>query len=233
MSSTHPSTIATSLSPLEQCAYEPPSPFTAPFATALSSYIAPNYIKSKDIASKDITPESPLAVGAAFADKDWWLREDAFWMQQALAYAQRGAQLGEVPVGAVLVNAGKLIGAGFNQPIMHHDPTCHAEIVALRQACQRLNNYRLPLGSTLYVTLEPCTMCFGALIHARLSRLVFATVEPRAGMLGSQLNLAAYPFYNHKLTVHQGLGAEQSSRMLKSFFKQRRRRCNAEAAGSK
>lgn len=157
----------------------------------------------------------------------WWLAEDAHWMRLALQCAEKGAELGEVPVGAVLVHEGKVIGKGFNQPILRHDPTCHAEIVALRQACEQLNNYRLPIGTTLYVTLEPCTMCLGALIHARLSRLVFATREPRAGMLGSQLNLAECDFYNHKIQVDGGLLAQQSSEMLKAFFKQRRLRNKA------
>lgn len=162
----------------------------------------------------------------SLAQRQWWSLEDSKWMQQALKCAVQGAQLGEVPVGAVLVQEGKLIGEGFNQPIMRHDPTCHAEIVALRQACEALNNYRLPPGTTLYVTLEPCTMCIGALIHARLSRLIFATKEPRAGMLGSQLNLADCDFYNHKIDVMGGLFAMDSSQLLKKFFKQRRQSRN-------
>lgn len=152
----------------------------------------------------------------------FWQVTEVQWMQVALALAQQGSELGEVPVGAILVHEGKIIGQGFNQPITKSDPTCHAEIVALRDACQQLENYRLPLGTTLYVTLEPCTMCIGALIHARLSRLVYATREPRAGMLGSQLDLSTQDFYNHKIQVHGGLLAEQSSDMLKAFFKYRR-----------
>jgi len=158
------------------------------------------------------------------ADNDFWPSQDVQWMQVALQMALKGSELGEVPVGAILVHEGKIIGQGFNQPITQSDPTCHAEIVALRAACQQLENYRLPLGTTLYVTLEPCTMCIGALIHALLNRLVFATREPRAGMLGSQLDLAKQDFYNHKIAVHGGLLAEQSSQMLKTFFKQRRAR---------
>jgi tRNA(Arg) A34 adenosine deaminase TadA len=158
------------------------------------------------------------------ADHHFWPSQDVQWMQGALALALQGSELGEVPVGAILVHEGQIIGQGFNQPITQSDPTCHAEIVALRAACQQLENYRLPLGTTLYVTLEPCTMCIGALIHARLHRLVYATREPRAGMLGSQLDLSSQDFYNHKITVHGGLLAEQSSQMLKAFFKQRRAR---------
>ncbi|HAO59981.1 MAG TPA: tRNA adenosine(34) deaminase TadA, partial [Psychrobacter sp.] len=115
-----------------------------------------------------------------------------------------------------------IIGEGFNQPILSCDPTSHAEIVALREACKGLQNYRLPPNTTLYVTLEPCTMCLGALIHARLARLVFATQEPRAGMVGSQLNLAEMDFYNHKIEVNSGLLQPESQKILKYFFKARR-----------
>ncbi len=166
---------------------------------------------------------------------------DHHYMTLALALALQGAEQGEVPVGAVLVQfdetpvggvgggtknpQGKILAEGYNQPILSHDPTAHAEIVALRCACQSLQNYRLPPNTTLYVTLEPCTMCVGALIHARLSRLVFATHEPRAGMVGSQANLLEQDFYNHKkILVQSGLLAEQSSVMLKAFFKERRER---------
>lgn len=165
--------------------------------------------------------------------------DDIQYMQLALSLAQQGALLGEVPVGAVLVSTetntqdtatrhpltnSHILGQGYNQPIASHDPTAHAEIVALRQACQQLNNYRLPANSTLYVTLEPCTMCVGALIHARLQRLVFATHEPRAGMVISQANLLNADFYNHKIHVQSGLLADESSALLKAFFKARRRK---------
>ncbi len=153
---------------------------------------------------------------------EFWTVEDAKWMQWALALAQRGAEHGEVPVGAVLVCDQKIIGQGFNEPIGRHDATAHAEIIALRDACLQLKNYRLPLGTTLYVSLEPCTMCVGALIHARVDRLIYAASEPRAGMVGSQMNLAAQPFYNHSIQVHKGLCSEHSSHILKSFFHQRR-----------
>ena len=154
----------------------------------------------------------------------FWSMEDVQWMQYALKLARKGADSGEVPVGAVLVHEQVIIGQGFNEPIGRCDATAHAEIVALRDACQRLNNYRLPLQTTLYVTLEPCTMCIGALIHARVNRLVYAAFEPRAGMVGSQLNLPMQPFYNHAIDVQQGLCAEHSSQMLKAFFRQRRQK---------
>ena len=152
----------------------------------------------------------------------YWSVEDIKWMQAALKLANQGAEHGEVPVGAILIHNQQVIGQGFNEPIGRHDATAHAEIVALRDACMRLNNYRLPLKTTLYVTLEPCTMCIGALIHARVDRLLYAASEPRAGMVGSQMNLAAEPFYNHSIQVHKGLCCEHSSQMLKAFFRERR-----------
>lgn len=155
-------------------------------------------------------------------DAKYWSLADVTFMHQALVLAQQGAQQQEVPVGAVLVCEGKVIGEGFNKPITSSDPTAHAEIVALRCACQTIQNYRLPPHTTLYVTLEPCTMCLGALIHARLERLVFATSEPRAGMVGSQLNLTEMDFYNHRISVNFGLLQPNSQQMLRSFFKRRR-----------
>lgn len=148
---------------------------------------------------------------------------DESFMQIALTCAEYGAGQGEVPVGAVLVQDNRIIATGYNQPILAHDATAHAEIVTIRRACQRLTNYRLPIGCTLYVTLEPCTMCLGALIHARVSRLVFATTEPRAGMLVSQQNFSEKSFYNHHLQVEHGLLAEQSQILLKTFFQERRK----------
>jgi tRNA(adenine34) deaminase len=152
----------------------------------------------------------------------FWTLEDTKWMNQALSLAQCGGASGEVPVGAVLVHQQQMIGSGFNEPIGRHDATAHAEIIALRAACLHLNNYRLPLQTTLYVTLEPCTMCIGALIHARVDKLIYAASEPRAGMVGSQMNLTTQPFYNHHITTHAGLCAQHSAQMLKAFFRQRR-----------
>lgn len=148
---------------------------------------------------------------------------DEDWMRRALALAEQAAEAGEVPVGAVLVRDDVVLGEGYNQPILAHDPTSHAEVMALRDAARTEQNYRLP-GSTLYVTLEPCTMCFGALVHARVSRLVFAASEPRAGVCVSQLQLPEVSFYNHKVLVEGGLLAEESAALLRGFFARRRGR---------
>lgn len=147
---------------------------------------------------------------------------DKSFMQIALACAEYGATLGEVPVGAVLVYQGNIIATGYNQPILTKNATAHAEMVAIWHACQRFNNYRLPHGCELFVTLEPCTMCLGAIIHARVSRLVFATAEPRAGMLISQQNFTQKTFYNHDLQVEHGLLADNSRKLLQDFFRQKR-----------
>lgn len=162
----------------------------------------------------------------------FWSVEDIKWMKEALKLAKQGAEREEVPVGAVLVYNQQIIGQGFNEPIGRCDATAHAEIVALREACTRLKNYRLPLKTTLYVTLEPCTMCVGAMIHARVDRLVYAAHEPRAGMVGSQMNLAEQPFYNHRMQVDAGLCREHSSQMLKDFFRQRRKAAKAKCNSS-
>jgi tRNA(Arg) A34 adenosine deaminase TadA len=147
---------------------------------------------------------------------------DEHWMRQALALAQQAADLGEVPVGAVLVSAqGELLGSGSNQPIASHDPTAHAEIVALRAAAQHQRNYRLP-GSTLYVTIEPCTMCVGAMIHARVTRVVFGAPEPRFGALVSQRRLLDEGLFNHFMQYHGGVLAQECGDIMRAFFKQRR-----------
>lgn len=143
-------------------------------------------------------------------------------MQQALELASMAAERGEVPVGAVLVKQGEVIGRGYNQPIACHDPTAHAEIMALRDAGRRLNNYRLP-GTTLYVTLEPCPMCAGAIVHARVERVVYATADPRSGAAGSVFDLLpSDQRFNHATRVEQGVYAEQSAELLRQFFKTRR-----------
>ena len=142
-------------------------------------------------------------------------------MQAALELARQGAELGEVPVGAVLVQDGKIIGRGFNCPISRHDPSAHAEMVAIRAAAESVQNYRLP-GSTLYVTLEPCSMCAGLIVHARIARVVFAASEPRAGMVVSQGRFFEQGFLNHRVMVEGGLLAEESGALLKAFFKARR-----------
>lgn len=152
----------------------------------------------------------------------FWHCFDVAMMHLAIAEAKKGAMAGEIPVGAILAHDGQVIGKGFNQPILSNDPTAHAEIVALRDACTYLNNYRLPPQTTLYVTLEPCTMCFGALIHARVGRIVFAAFEPKSGVVGSQMNLSQMGFYNHQAVVSQGLLSCECSQMLSQFFAKRR-----------
>ncbi|HNC86916.1 MAG TPA: tRNA adenosine(34) deaminase TadA [Agitococcus sp.] len=147
--------------------------------------------------------------------------QDHQFMCQALALAQQAAELGEVPVGAVIVIDGQVVGEGYNQPIATHDPTAHAEVVAIRQAAQKLQNYRLE-NSTLYVTLEPCTMCVGALIHARISRVVFATTEPKAGSLVSARKQLETGYYNHVFKFEGGLLADEASKQLSDFFRRRR-----------
>lgn len=142
-------------------------------------------------------------------------------MRRALALAKEGEQLGEVPVGAVVVANGEVIGEGFNQPVSGHDPTAHAEVVALRKAAQQIQNYRLE-GATLYVTLEPCTMCVGALVHARVARVVFAASEPKAGSLVSARRQLESGYYNHLFVFEGGLLAEESGEMLSDFFRRRR-----------
>ncbi len=147
--------------------------------------------------------------------------DDVFWMQQALNLAAQAQATGEVPVGAIIVQDDVLLGEGFNQPISRNDATAHAEIIALQAACQKQQNYRLP-GATLYVTLEPCVMCAGALVHARIERLVFAASEPKTGAAGSLLDVFSLPNLNHRVICESGVLAEQSSQLLRDFFRQRR-----------
>lgn len=142
-------------------------------------------------------------------------------MARALELARQGALQAEVPVGALVVQGDNLVGQGWNCPVSRNDPTAHAEIMALRDAAEQLGNYRLS-GCTLYVTIEPCTMCFGALMHARISRLVYGAREPRAGVCQSQLRLPDEIFYNHRLDVVPGVLAEESAALLKAFFADRR-----------
>ncbi|WP_180064492.1 tRNA adenosine(34) deaminase TadA [Acinetobacter sp. YH12095] len=147
---------------------------------------------------------------------------DEDWMQLAYAQAALAAAQGEIPVGAVIVSQNQVIGAGYNAPISLHDATAHAEIVAIRAACANLQNYRLPEDATLYVTLEPCTMCVGALIHARIKRVVFGATEPKAGSLISARKLLESGYYNHIFEYQSGCLAQQCSSQLSDFFKMRR-----------
>jgi len=142
-------------------------------------------------------------------------------MRQALEQAQHAWDLGEVPVGAVVVKDGVVIARGYNQPIGQHDPSAHAEIVALRAAAAALGNYRLP-GCELYVTLEPCLMCSGAMMHARLARVVYGAADPKTGVCGSVLDLFEHQQLNHHTSVTRGVLAEECSALLKSFFAARR-----------
>jgi tRNA(adenine34) deaminase len=147
--------------------------------------------------------------------------EDLDYLREAIAEAQAAEANGEVPVGAVIVRDGKIIGRGQNRVLRDSDPTAHAEIVALREAGVALNNYRLE-DCTLYATLEPCAMCAGAILHARVSRLVYAAPDPKAGACGSVLSVMNHPQLNHKLEVTSGLLAEECSSMLTNFFLKRR-----------
>jgi tRNA(adenine34) deaminase len=158
------------------------------------------------------TPE-PLAGEAA----------DRHWMALALEEAEAGGLAGEVPVGAVLVLEGKCIARAHNAPIGEEDPTAHAEIRVLRQAARTLGNYRLP-GTTLYVSLEPCPMCVGAMVHARVARLVYGAPDPRTGAAGGALDLVSHPSHNHRIAVTGGVEADRAAELLRSFFRERRGR---------
>jgi tRNA(adenine34) deaminase len=143
-------------------------------------------------------------------------------MRLALEQAARAKDLGEVPVGAVLLNAsGVVIATGFNRTITDHDPTAHAEIVALRAAAREVRNYRLP-GATLFVTLEPCAMCLGAMLHARLGRIVYAAADPKTGACGSVVNLLEHATLNHQTALTSGILAEECGSYLRDFFRDRR-----------
>jgi len=147
---------------------------------------------------------------------------DIRFMQRALELARCAEHAGEVPVGAVLVKDGEIVGEGWNRPIAAHDPTAHAEIQALRAGAQKLGNYRLP-GTVLYVTLEPCPMCAGAIVHARVERVVFGARDPRTGAAGSVFDLLpSDERFNHRTVCEGGVEAEASSQMLKAFFRARR-----------
>lgn len=146
---------------------------------------------------------------------------DLDWMQLALTQAKEAAKAGEVPVGAVCVFDGKLLSCAGNAPIKNHDPSAHAEILAMRRAAEKLQNYRLP-SVTLYVTLEPCAMCVGAMIHARIERLVFAAKDPRTGSVISVRQLLDEPTHNHRIQYVGGLCEQESAGLLKDFFKARR-----------
>lgn len=146
---------------------------------------------------------------------------DIEWMYAALALAQHAEAKGEVPVGAVVVQAGKIIGRGWNCPITANDPTAHAEIQAIRTASQQVGNYRL-VGATLYVTLEPCAMCAGAIVHARLQRVIFGALDPKGGAAGSVFSILPGERLNHRVECQGGMLAEPCGALLSSFFRTRR-----------
>lgn len=147
--------------------------------------------------------------------------QDEIFMRRALELAREGAAAGEVPVGAVLVLDNQIIGEGFNAPISGHDPSAHAEIQALRKGAATIGNYRL-LNSTLYVTLEPCMMCAGAMVHARIQRLVYAATDPKAGVIKSKMQLLEQPFLNHRVSYEGGVLERECGSLLTDFFRSRR-----------
>lgn len=148
---------------------------------------------------------------------------DEYFMREAISLARAAECLGEVPVGAVVVHDGQIVGRGFNSPIGEHDPTAHAEIAALRDAARALGNYRLP-GCELYVTLEPCAMCAGAIMHARISRVIYGARDAKTGVHGSVVDLFGVERLNHHATVEGGILADECSRMLSQFFAGRRKK---------
>jgi len=150
------------------------------------------------------------------------LPEDAFWMEQALEQARMAAQAGEVPVGAVVIKDGKILGSGHNRNLFDNDPTAHAEIVALRQAAATLGNHRLT-GCEMFVTIEPCAMCAGAMIHARVARLVYGASDPKAGAAGSVLEVLNHPRLNHQMKIIPGVLAQQCSEILQEFLRTKRK----------
>lgn len=150
------------------------------------------------------------------------MKNDEYWMREALTLARSAQDAGEVPVGAVLVRNGEPVGSGWNRPIGTCDPTAHAEVVTLRDAGARLGNYRMP-GTVLYVTLEPCVMCAGALVHARVSRVVYAAADPKGGAAGSVFDLLPSDTrFNHRVEVTAGVMAAESGELLRAFFRDRR-----------
>ncbi|RZM84753.1 tRNA adenosine(34) deaminase TadA [Pseudoalteromonas rubra] len=154
-------------------------------------------------------------------------QQDLYWMQQALEYADKAEQENEIPVGAVVVKDGELIGAGWNRSICCHDPSAHAEMLAIRDAGQCIENYRL-VDCTLYVTLEPCPMCAGLLVHSRIKRVVFGAADAKTGAAGSIMNLLQEPKLNHQVEVLGGVLAEQCGEKLSAFFRRRRKEIKAQ-----
>ena len=159
------------------------------------------------------------------------IKTDQHFIQQAMKLAAKAAAQGEVPVGAVVVLDNKIIGQGWNQPIVANDPTAHAEIMALRDAASKLANYRLP-SATLYVTIEPCSMCAGAIIHARIARVVYGATEPKSGVAESNGCLFNAKHFNHQVELHGGVLVEQCSALISDFFQARREQKRSQKTGS-
>ncbi len=155
------------------------------------------------------------------------MNQDEHFMQAAIEQAKLADQLNEVPVGAVVVLDGEIIGRGFNQPITAHDPTAHAEVMALRDAAKKVENYRL-VNADLYVTVEPCTMCSGAIVHSRIRRLIYGTTEPKAGVAQSQDHIFSKAYFNHQVDVTSGVLAQTCTDVIQAFFKRRREEKKAE-----
>ena len=156
---------------------------------------------------------------------------DSTWMREAIAEARAAGEAGEVPIGAVIVHAGEIIARGQNRVLRDNDPTAHAEIVAMRAAARILNNYRL-LDCDLFVTLEPCAMCAGAMIHARVARLVYAATDPKAGAVTSVLQVLNHPRLNHQMAVESGLMGDEAGGLLREFFRERRAERASKPQGS-
>ena len=149
------------------------------------------------------------------------MTQEQKWMQVAINLANHASSIDEIPVGAIIVYENKIIGEGWNQPISSNDPTAHAEIMALRDAGKNIGNYRLP-DATMYVTLEPCAMCAGAIVHARLSKLVYAVDDPKTGACGSVLNLLQIDEFNHKVEIENGILEDECRTLIQDFFKEKR-----------
>lgn len=170
---------------------------------------------------RERTKQQPPKTSRALLENRVENLPDKFWMNFALAEARRAVQSGEVPIGAVIVLNNELIGRGHNQPISRCDPTAHAEILALRETAQRLKNYRLT-GATMYVTIEPCAMCAGAIVNARIKRLVYGAAEPRQGAVSSVFQICTNSSLNHQVEVIAGVQEEECKALMQAFFKVRR-----------
>lgn len=183
-------------------------------------------------ATEHVCGQNPTPPGSEALKASVFSEDEHRWMQMALMQADQARELGEVPVGAVIVDAdGNVVASGHNRTITDHDPTAHAEIVALRQATRLMGNYRVPELS-LYVTLEPCSMCLGAMLHARLKEIVFAASDPKTGACGGLFDLASNTCLNHQTAVRHGLLTQECSQMLRQFFRERRLTAKARSGQS-